>query len=455
MEFEFEKMLRRVVNVINFRIDQKQQHFTVHIDKAIPRILVGDDQRLAQVITNLLSNARKFTPEQGSISLNTRCVKEENKVCTIQIEVKDTGIGISPEQQQRLFHSFQQAESSTTRKFGGTGLGLAISKRIVEMMSGTIWIESEPGKGSTFAFTVQVERGAEEKRSMLAPGVNWGNMRLLAVDDDPDIREYFIELAQRFNVSCDAVPDGEAALAAINQNGAYDIYFIDWKMPGMNGVELTRKIKERDSGDSVVIMISAAEWSAIESDAKQAGVNKFLSKPLFPSAIADLINECLGGISGAKTEKAPADDFEGSRILLAEDVEINREIVLTLLEPTGIAIDCAENGAEAVRLYSAGPENYNMILMDVQMPEMDGFEATRQIRAFEASRQKSAVEFPKETPKLLPESPKGIPVVAMTANVFKEDIEKCLAAGMNDHIGKPLDFEEVLAKLRKYLNREA
>jgi signal transduction histidine kinase/DNA-binding response OmpR family regulator len=435
VEFEFEKMLQRVVNVINFRIDQKHQHFTVYIDKAIPRTLVGDDQRLAQVITNLLSNAVKFTPEQGSISLDTRFVKEENRVCTIQVEVKDTGIGISPGQQQRLFHSFQQAESSTTRKFGGTGLGLAISKRIVEMMGGTIWIESEPGKGSTFAFTIQAGRGREEKRSLLAPGVNWSNIRLMAVDDDPDIREYFTELAQRFNVSCDAVPGGEEALAAINQNGPYDIYFIDWKMPGMNGVELTRKIREKDSGDSVVIMISAAEWNVIENEAKQAGVNKFLSKPLFPSSIADLINECLGGVSGVKADDAPVDNFEGLRILLAEDVEINREIVLTLLEPTGIAIDCAENGAEAVRLYSAGPEKYHMIFMDVQMPEMDGFEAARQIRAFEASRQQ-------------------VPIVAMTANVFKEDIEKCLAVGMNDHVGKPLDFEEVLAKLRKYLNRE-
>jgi signal transduction histidine kinase/DNA-binding response OmpR family regulator/ABC-type amino acid transport substrate-binding protein len=446
-EFEFEKMLQRVVNVINFRIDQKQQRFSVHIDKAIPRILVGDDQRLAQVITNLLSNAVKFTPGQGSISLDTRFVKEENKVCTIQIEVNDTGIGISAEQQQRLFHPFQQAESSTTRKFGGTGLGLVISRRIVEMMGGTIWIESDPGKGSTFAFTVQLGRGADEKRSMLAPGVNWGNIRLMAVDDDPDIREYFTDLAQRFSVSCDAVPGGEEALEAITRNGAYDIYFIDWKMPGMNGVELTRKIRERDPGDSVVIMISAAEWNTIENEAKQAGVNKFLSKPLFPSSIADLINECLGGGAGAQAEDASADTFEGFRILLAEDVEINREIVLTLLEPTGIAIDCAVNGAEAVQLYSADPEKYAMIFMDVQMPEMDGFEATRHIRAFEANvLQKSAME--QET------SLKGIPIVAMTANVFKEDIEKCLAAGMNDHVGKPLDFEEVLAKLRKYLGRD-
>jgi signal transduction histidine kinase len=173
VEFGFEKMLQRVVNVINFRVDEKLQKFSVHIDKAIPRTLIGDDQRLAQVVTNLLSNAVKFTPEQGSINLDARFVKEDNHICTIQIRVTDTGIGISPEQQARLFNSFQQAESSTSRKFGGTGLGLVISKRIVEMMDGSIWIESEEGKGSTFAFTVLVDRGAVEKRGLLAPGVNW------------------------------------------------------------------------------------------------------------------------------------------------------------------------------------------------------------------------------------------------------------------------------------------
>jgi CheY-like chemotaxis protein len=429
-------MLQRVVNVNNFLVDEKQQHFTVNIYRANPRTLKGYDHRLAQVITNLLSNAVKFTPEEGSVSVDARCVKEENKICTIQIAVKDTGIGITAEQQTRLFSSFQQAESSTSRKYGGTGLGLAISKRIVEMMGGTIWIESEQGKGSTFAFTVQAGRGTEEKRCLLAPGVNWDNIRIMAVDDDPDVREYFADLAERIDVSCECEPGGEEALAAIERDGSYDIYFVDWKMPGMNGVELTRKIREHSPENSVIIMISAAEWSAIEDEAKNAGVNKFLSKPLFPSSIVDLINESLGGVrkTASGADEAPIDNFEGFRILLAEDVEINREIVITLLEPTRLAVDCAENGAEAVRLYSAAPEKYAMIFMDVQMPEIDGFEATRQIRALEAAK---AME--------------GIPIVAMTANVFREDIEKCLEAGMNDHIGKPLDFEDVLAKLRRYL----
>jgi signal transduction histidine kinase/ActR/RegA family two-component response regulator len=330
VKFNFEKMLQKVVNVINFRIEERKQSFHVAIDKQIPRVLIGDDQRLSQVLTNLLSNAVKFTPDGGAIRLNARRIEggtqgensspppqagdkdgdEKNQACTIQIEVTDTGIGISEEQQARLFNSFEQAENTTTRKYGGTGLGLAISKRIVEMMGGTVWIESEPGKGSTFAFTVTMKSD-------------------------------------------------------------------QYKPP----LEDTR-LGVQDTG----------------------------------------IEETKG-----------SDNFTGNRILLAEDVEINREIVLTILEPTGLDIDCAENGAEALQMFSEAPDKYGMIFMDVQMPEMDGYEATRRIRALD-----------------IPEAA-TIPIVAMTANVFKEDIERSLKAGMNDHVGKPLDFEEVLSKLGKYL----
>jgi signal transduction histidine kinase/DNA-binding response OmpR family regulator len=442
-EFNFEKMLQKAVNVINFRVDEKQLNFTVHIDKRIPRVLIADDQRLAQVITNLLSNAVKFTPEYGSVSLNTRFVKKDGNLCTIQIEVSDTGIGINEEQQSRLFGSFEQAESSTARKFGGTGLGLAISRRIVEMMGGRIWVKSEKDKGSTFGFTVQAEQGVEEPLSPLNPGLNRNNVRILVVDDAPDIREYFLEIAGRIGISCETSSSGGEAVDLIKKNGSYNIYFVDWKMPGMNGIELTRRIKEgTNAGDtSVVIMISSTEWTVIEEDAKKAGVDKFLPKPLFPSAIADCINECLGkeSIADAKNiQSEEIDNFEGKCILLAEDVGINREIVSALLEPTGLIIDYAENGAEAVGMWKANPEKYHMIFMDVQMPEMDGYEATRQIRTSETERQAGNLHA-------------QIPIVAMTANVFREDIEKCLKAGMNDHVGKPLNFEEVLIKLRKYL----
>jgi len=438
-EFHFEKMLRQVVNVVNFRIDEKRQNFSMHVDQAIPRILIGDDQRLAQVIANLLGNAIKFTPESGNIVLAARFVGEENGICTIQISVTDTGIGITPEQQAKLFQSFEQAESSTTRKYGGTGLGLAISKNIVEMMGGSIWIQSEPGKGSTFAFTFQAKRGVGGRTGLLSEDVNLSNVRILTVDDDPEVLAYSRDIAHSFGVSCDTATSGEEALALVEKNGPYHIYFVDWQMPNMDGIMLSRELKARTSAESnsVVIMISAAEWSSIAEEAKRAGVDKFLSKPLFPSAIAEIISECLG-IDKKQAEKAQATNianiFASRHILLAEDVEINREIVLALLEPTQLSIDCAENGAEAVRMFTEAPDKYDMIFMDVQMPEMDGYEATRRIRAL-------------DIPKAI-----TIPIVAMTANVFREDIERCLDAGMNSHVGKPLDFNEILEKLNEYLS---
>ncbi|GHV69816.1 hypothetical protein AGMMS49928_14070 [Spirochaetia bacterium] len=453
-EFNFEKMLQKVVNVINFRIEEQRQIFRVNIDREIPRYILGDDQRLAQVIANLLSNAVKFTPEEGTIRLNANLVSEKDDLCTIKIEVIDTGIGVTPEQKARLFGAFEQADSSTSRKFGGTGLGLAISKRIVEMMGGRIWVESEPEQGSTFAFTINAKKIREEYKSLLSPGVNWSNIKILAVDDDPEIRNFFADLGEQYRntmpqITWDTAAGGSDAITLIEKNGPYDIYFVDWNMPDMNGVELSRRINEsRKQADtngeaphkfkqSVVIMISAVDRNLIENEARGAGVNKFLSKPLFPSNITDVVNECLG--SAARPEvpatEAEIENFEGFSILLSEDVEINREIVLTILEPTNLAIDCAENGREAVEMFCSAPEKYDMIFMDIQMPEMDGYEATRKIRALDNPRAKK------------------IPIIAMTANVFREDVEQCLAAGMNDHVGKPLDFDEVMKKLREYLHR--
>jgi signal transduction histidine kinase/DNA-binding response OmpR family regulator/PAS domain-containing protein len=441
IEFNFERMLQKVVAVINFRMDEKRQKLTVHIDREIPQTVIADDQRLAQVITNLLGNAVKFTPEEGLISLDARFMGEENGLCSIQISISDTGIGISPEQQKRLFNSFQQAESSITRKYGGTGLGLAISKSIVEMMGGTIRVQSEPGKGSTFVFMVQVQRGAEEKQGLSVSDVNLNDVRIMAIDDDLDILEYFREIAQGLGVRCDTAASGAEALKLIDRNGAYHIYFTDWKMPGMDGIQLAHELKVRASAnaDSVVIMISAAEWNAVEAEAKKAGVDRFLPKPLFPSTIAAAINESLGvNRQQAQTKQTDIEGiFAGRHILLVEDVDINREIVKTLLEPTRIEIDSAENGVEAVRMFTETPNKYNMIFMDVQMPEMDGYEATQRIRAIEAG--------------LPPEHPQRVPIIAMTANVFREDVEKCLEAGMDSHVGKPLDFDEVLGRLRTYL----
>jgi CheY-like chemotaxis protein/nitrogen-specific signal transduction histidine kinase len=434
-EFNFEKMLQRVVNVVNFRVDEKHQKLTVHIDKNIPRFVIGDDQRVAQVITNLLGNAVKFTPENGSITLDTRLLEEADGEYNLQISVSDTGIGLTPEQQQRIFMSFEQAESSTTRKYGGTGLGLSISKTIVELMGGDIRVESESGKGSAFTFNIRVKGSSRVHEGLLDSDVNLSNVRIMAVDDDKDILNYFSEIVEGFGVGCcDIATSGEEALGMVVNNGEYNIYFVDWRMPIMDGIELASKLKKKASAKSVVIMITAAEWTSIETEAKRAGVDKFLSKPLFPSAILDTIKECIC-VDRQQMEAAHNDIkgiFEGRKILLAEDVEINREIVLALLEPTSVKIDCAENGLEAVKMFEKTPD-YDMVLMDVQMPVMDGYEATKHIRALN-----------------IPEA-KTTRIIAMTANVFRDDIERCHDVGMNNHIGKPLDFEEVVEKLREYM----
>jgi len=457
VEFNFEKMLQRAVNVVNFRIEEKRQKFSVHIDGNIPKNLYADDQRLSQVVTNLLGNAVKFTPENGLISLKAGLLNEENDVCTLEIGVSDTGIGISEAQQKTLFGSFQQAEASTSRRFGGSGLGLAISKSIVEMMGGKIGVASEPGKGSTFTFTIKAKKGANEKRSPLSDGVNRENLRVLAVDDEKDVLTFFKETLSRYGVYCDTAAGGEDALKLVESGGGYNIYFIDWKMPGMDGIALIKELKARRGGcgleNSVVTMISAAEWNVIEEEAKKIGVNKFLSKPLFPSAIIETINECVGVKKDAASKSADDLDgiFSGRNILLVEDMEINREIVLTLLEPTKASVDCAENGLEAVRKFKEAPDKYDLILMDVQMPEMDGYEATRQIRAIIKEQRENSKEQRTEGDE---ESANNgqIPIIAMTANAFKEDVEKCLAAGMNSHIGKPLDIDEVFEKLRAFLS---
>ncbi|MCL2757192.1 MAG: response regulator [Coriobacteriia bacterium] len=437
VEFEFERMLQRVVNVLSLRVDEKEQKLAVHIDRDIPQFLLGDDQRLAQVITNLLGNAVKFTPKKGTISLDTYFEGEEDGICTLRIVVSDTGIGISPEQQANLFQSFQQAETQTSRKFGGTGLGLVISKNIVEMMGGEIGVTSELGVGSTFACTVQMRRGEKMHRLFSEQKLDWKNVCILAVDDDIHVLEDVKGIVESLGASCDIAGNAEDALRLFDSGCGYDICFIDWKMPDMDGVELTKELKKRSyaHGDPIVILISSAESSLIAGEAREAGVDRFLLKPLFPSTIADIISEYLGSTvrQPEEIEKDIDGIFKGRHILLAEDMEINSEIVLALLEPTGIEIDCAVNGVEAVKMFREAPDKYEMIFMDLQMPELDGYEATRDIRALDIPRAAT------------------IPIVAMTANVFREDVEKCLEAGMNSHVGKPIDFDEVISQLQRYI----
>ncbi|MDR1250793.1 MAG: response regulator, partial [Treponema sp.] len=440
-EFNFEKMLVRTTNVVEFKVEEKRQNFFINCDEDVPDFIVCDEQRLSQVITNLLSNAIKFTPNEGNITMNVRKADEKDRLCTIQVEVRDTGIGISDEQKSQLFNSFVQADSSISRRFGGTGLGLAISKRIVEMMDGRIWVESELGKGSVFKFYFQAERGQGVKKTVAKrSALNLEALQALVVDDSEDLREYFLSMAKKIGFRCDAAEGGEAAAKLLEEGRHYDIFFVDWRMPGINGAEFTRTIRNTVGDKAIVIMISAVEWARIKEEAKSSGVNGFIPKPLFPSLIVDCLNQYLshpGDLHIGEETEAKADlSLEGKRVLLAEDVEINREIVIALLEPYGLAINCAENGVEAVREFEERPFDYDIIFMDVHMPEMDGYEATRRIRGLDMPRAKE------------------IPIIAMTANVFAEDVEKCKAVGMNDHVGKPLDLEQVLAALVKYTGPE-
>ncbi|MDR2892267.1 MAG: response regulator [Deltaproteobacteria bacterium] len=440
-EFDFERMLLRTINVVNFHIDEKQLKFNAFVDKNIPRTIIADEQRLAQVVTNLLSNAVKFTPAGGRVTLAAKTIEERDGLCTLRVEVTDTGIGISEEAQKRLFNSFAQADDGIARKFGGTGLGLAISKRIVEMMDGEVSLQSSPGEGSTFAFTIKAQRGHRQAYANGNSGIDWKSVRVLAVDDETSVLEYFQYIASAIGFSCITALDGESACKILETNAHdhFHIVFVDWKMPGMDGIELTREIKRRYGDRTIVIMISANEWSAIEAEAKAAGVEKFVPKPLFASLIADCLIECLDEARPMDPDLA-ADDagcFLERRILLVEDIAINCEIAMALLEHTCIRIDCAENGAEAVRMIREAPQIYDLVLMDIHMPEMDGYEATRRIRA--AERESGA---------------RPIPIIAMTANVFKEDVEKCLAAGMNGHLGKPLNSSEIIRTLKKHLRRK-
>jgi len=439
MVFNLEKQLQKVFNIISFRIEEKRQKFTVYIDKNVPHMLVGDELRLTQVITNLLSNATKFTPEEESVHLGIHFEGLENGYYTIKFVVRDTGIGISQEQQMRLFRSFEQAERGITRRYGGTGLGLAISKYIVELMGGKIWIESVLGKGTTVSFTVPAKRGGENIPYL--SNVDLSVVRVLLVGDDPDLQLNFEDIAGQLQLKCDIAHSREEVLRLLKEKGPYDMFFIDWKMSDRNGIGLAREVKAVNADKPIVLLVSIAEWNAVEKEAKAAGVDDFLSKPLMSSTVAECVSKHIGDSTSSEDVGDVDDDamfgmnetFPGRRVLLAEDVEINREIVQTILEPTEVEIDCAVNGTEAVRMFRDNPDRYDIIFMDLQMPEMNGLEATKRIRNLNVSNARE------------------IPIIAMTANVFKEDIEVCLESGMNAHIGKPLVPGEVMEILRQYL----
>lgn len=436
-EFLFENMLQRITTVIGVKIEDKKQNFVIKVDRDVPESVISDQQRLSQVITNLLSNAVKFTPENGEICLLVHKEEDRGDELTLRFVVTDTGIGIAKERQDELFKSFVQADDSISGRFGGTGLGLAISKSIVERMGGRIWVESEPGKGSSFTFTCKVARGSQSIGPKLRSGVNLKNIKLLVVDDAPEVLGYFDDISQRIGAVCETASSGAEALELLKDSSKYQLVFVDYMMPDMNGIEFTKQVREKYGDDATIVIITSAQWSQIEEEALDAGVDYYLGKPLFYSQVVDCINKCLGKqayeVQTAESEDSLKDIFAGKRILLAEDMEINREIIAALLSETGIEMDSAEDGSVAVKRFRENPESYDLILMDIHMPELDGYHATRQIRSLPVSRART------------------VPIIAMTASVFREDIERCLAAGMNDHLGKPINLDEVIEKIKKYI----
>ncbi len=439
--FSFEKMMKKIFGVVQVKVEEKNQDFTFDMKQMLSRHVISDELRITQIMINLINNAVKFTPEHGHIGIKVRISGEEGDKAALIVEVRDNGIGISLEQQERLFTAFEQADGGITRKFGGTGLGLAICKKIVNLMGGDIWVESEMGKGACFTFEIPITFGAPleyKEPSKESPE----DLRILVVDDSEDTRVYFKNILASFMLGCDTASSGEAALEmvsrALAEGKPYGMIFLDWRMPGMGGADTAREIKRIMDENIIVIMISVADWSDIEKEVAGVGISRFLPKPVLPStlfnAILELADESVF-YSNVLTLQQPSYNWQGKTILIAEDIEINREIVMNFLSGTQADFVCAENGAEAVALYTKNPDKYSVILMDVQMPVMDGLDATRKIRA-----------------SGLPNAG-TIPIVAMTSNAFKEDVEECLAAGMNNHVAKPIDVDDMMRKLSRYMQQ--
>lgn len=435
-DFVLEHLLNRIVNVNQVRFEQKSQDFSIVVAPEVPAAIVADQQRLSQVITNLLSNAAKFTPNEGKINLSIQLEEETQEEAGLRFEVRDEGIGMTKEQQSRLFKAFEQADNSITRRFGGTGLGLSISKNIVGQMGGSIWVDSAPGKGSNFIFTIRVKKGTATRSSHLSPKVNWQEVHLLAVDDSEYVRRYFDTITRSLGILCDTVPSVEEALNCM-KNRAYQIVFFGLPVRGMDGLAQIRRIRE-EYKEQIIVLMNAGEGNGrIESEVKNLGICHCIEKPLLPSPLVDCINECLSECDQPvpqlpDAEETERDIFLGRRMLLVEDIEINREIIKAVLEETGIEITEAENGQIACDLFEQNEGRFDIILMDVHMPVMDGYEATRRIRGRTHILEASAV-----------------PILAMTADVMQEDILRCTEAGMNGHVGKPVNAAELILKMKR------
>jgi two-component system sensor histidine kinase/response regulator len=435
--FEMDAVMANVSTIVAQKVHDKRLELLFDVSPDIPPVLVGDSLRLGQVLTNLLGNAVKFT-EKGEIRLFGEELERTGEKVKLRFAIQDTGIGMTREQAARLFKAFSQADTSTTRKYGGTGLGLTISKRLVEMMGGEIWVESEAGKGSTFLFTAWFGIGDAARRKVIPERL--GHLHVLVVDDNASAREVMEDLLRVVSARADLVASGEEAIDAVRRMDAadpYDVVLMDWRMPGLDGIEAARRIKA-DQGlakPPAVVMVTAFGREEVRHEAELAGLEGFLVKPVNQSTLIDTLVEIFapehklatgGGGEGA------AWDLAGLKVLLTEDNEINQQIAVELLEGVGVSVDVASNGRVAVERLMAheGRPPYDVVLMDLQMPEMDGYQATARIRA--------EARF------------KDLPIVAMTAHAMAEERDRCLAAGMNGHITKPIDPDTLFRTLAGY-----
>jgi len=442
VEFQLEEVLDSLSSLVTVKAEEKGLELLLRTEPDVPQALLGDPLRLGQVLINLAGNAIKFTPS-GEIIVCVEHLKTEGDHATLRFSVRDTGIGMTPEQAGKLFQAFTQADTSTTRKFGGTGLGLSICKRLVEMMGGEIWIESEPGKGSTFLFTAVfgLQQEARERRAKTVGDLR--GLRVLVVDDSATSRDILVEALQAMTFLPEQAPSGDEALQELERAAAagtpYDLVLMDWKMPGMDGIETSRRIKSDKSLSKIptVIMVTAYGREEIMRQAAEAGLEGFLIKPVNQSVLLNTIMDIFGRQvdKTAKPLRPKADQaaalarLRGASVLLAEDNEINQQVARELLESVGMTVDIATNGKEAVELARASA--HDVILMDIQMPVMDGFAATAALRA--------DARFT------------DTPIIAMTAHAMAGDRERSLQGGMVDHVTKPIDPDSLFATLVKWV----
>ncbi|ANQ85665.1 putative hybrid sensor and regulator [Azoarcus olearius] len=442
IEFDLDTVLENVTGLISEKATGKGLELIIDVGKTVPRSLVGDPLRLGQVLINYANNAVKFT-ERGSIVIRCDLAETAERDVVLRFSVTDTGIGIEAEQIPRLFQTFEQADNSTTRKYGGTGLGLAISRELAHMMGGEAGVDSEYGKGSTFWFTARLARGSGSDRS-LVPDADLRGRKVLVVDDNDLAREVIGDLLRSMSFAVSTASSGLEALDEIQRANAagtpYEVVFLDWQMPGIDGVETARRIKRALAASSPrLLMVTAYGRDEVMKSAADAGIHDLLIKPVTASLLFDTLMRALGRargddaqVPGDALRGADLDAIAGARILLVEDNDLNQEVAVGLLAGAGFVVEVAENGAVALDLLQAGgPGCYDLVLMDMQMPVMDGVTATGEIRRLPGFD--------------------TLPIVAMTANAMASDREKCLAAGMDDHLAKPIDPPALWAALRHWI----